>query len=198
LGSKTAKQLFIEAEFDPEMIGKNRIRSFAGKWRKRYRDNGVLALKDTRQDCSGRPRKTPLTLEQQIEKLQAKILLLGQENDLLKKSEWSEKRPENSEKICRIFSRIHEMKTKGSYRGTLIDACKALGVSRSGYYNYVKSLDNRNVRDEEDQVWRTQIEEAYNYRGYEKGSRSIVMYFLNILGITRQSQVNEIVFQENH
>lgn len=184
LGSKTAKQLFIEAGFDPEMIGKSRIRSFAGKWRKRYRDNGVLALKDTRQDSSGRPRKTPLTLEQQIEKLQAKILLLGQENDLLKKSEWSERRPENSEKISRIFSRIHEMRTKGSYTGTLIDACKALGVSRSGYYNYVKGLDSRNARDEEDQVWRTQIEEAYNYRGYEKGSRSIVMYFLNILGIT--------------
>lgn len=27
LGSKTAKQLFIEAGFDPEMIGKSRIRS---------------------------------------------------------------------------------------------------------------------------------------------------------------------------
>ncbi|WP_051912550.1 HTH domain-containing protein [Carnobacterium funditum] len=55
LNLKTAKLLFIEAGFDPEMIGESRIRSFAGKWRKRYRDNGILALKDTRQDYSGSP-----------------------------------------------------------------------------------------------------------------------------------------------
>ncbi|MBT2732258.1 IS3 family transposase [Carnobacterium sp. ISL-102] len=183
LDLKTAKQLFIEAGFDSEMIGESKIKSFACKWRKRYRDNGVLGLKDTRQDRSGRPRKTVLTLEQQIEKLQAKILLLGEENDLLKKSEWSERRPENSEKTNNIFSRIHEMKTKGFYTGTLVDACKALGVSRSGYYNYVKGLGSRSARDEEDQVWRTQIEKVYDYRGYEKGSRSIVMHFKNSLGI---------------
>ena len=47
LNLKTAKLLFIEVGFDPEMIGESRIRSFVGKWRKRYRDNGVLALKDT-------------------------------------------------------------------------------------------------------------------------------------------------------
>ena len=85
LGLKTAKQLFIEAGFDPEMIGESRIKSFASRWRKKYRDEGVLGLKDTRQDYSGRSRKTALTLEQQIEKSQAKILLLGSENDLLKK-----------------------------------------------------------------------------------------------------------------
>ncbi|WP_051910527.1 HTH domain-containing protein [Carnobacterium pleistocenium] len=137
LGLKTAKQLFIEAGFDPEMIGESRMKSFAS-----------------------RPRKTALTLEQQIEKLQAKILLLGAENDLLKKSEWSERRPEKSEKTSNIFSRIHEMRTEGSYTGTLVNACKALSASRSGYYNYLKGLDSRNARDEEDQVWRMQIEKV--------------------------------------
>ena len=71
------------------MLGESRIKAFAKKWRKRYRDNGVLALKDTRQNRSGRPRKTERTPEQQIEQLQAKISLLEQENELLKKSEWS-------------------------------------------------------------------------------------------------------------
>lgn len=184
LDSKTAKQIFSEAGFDLEMIGESRIKAFAKKWRKRYRDSGVLALKDTRKNRSGRPRKTELTPQQQIEKLQAKISLLEQENELLKKSEWSERRLENSEKTSEIFARIHRMKTDGSYTGTILDACEVLEVSRSGYYNYLKGLGSRNVREEEDQAWRIQIEEAYSYRGYKKGSRSIVMYFKNILGIT--------------
>ncbi|MCI3028407.1 hypothetical protein LMF32_04720 [Desemzia sp. C1] len=84
LNLKRAKQIFIEAGFGPEMIGETKIKAFAKKWRKRYRDHGALALKDTRQSHSGRPRKTELTSEQQIEKLQAKISLLEQENELLK------------------------------------------------------------------------------------------------------------------
>lgn len=184
LESKTAKQIFFEADFDPEMLGESRIKAFAKKWRKRYRDNGVLALKDTRQGHSGRFRKTELTPEQQIKKLEAKISLLEQENELIKKLEWSERRLEDSEKTSEIFAIIYRMKTDGSYTGTIIDACEALEVSRSGYYNYLKSSGSRNVREEEDQVWRIQIEKAYNYRGYEKGSRSIVMYFKNVLGLT--------------
>ena len=184
LNSKTAKQIFIDAGFNPEIIGESRIKAFAKKWRKRYRDNGVLALEDTRKNFSGRPRNTELTPEQQIEKLQAKISLLEQENELLKKSEWSERRLENYENTSEIFARIHGMKTDGSYTGTIIDACEVLGVSRSGYYNYIKGSGSRKAREAEDQAWRIQIEEAYNYRGYKKGSRSIVMYFENTLGIT--------------
>ena len=78
LDSKTTKQIFFEAGFDLEMLGESRIKAFSKKWRKRYRDNGVLALKDTRQGHSGRVQKTELTPEQQIEKLQAKISLLEQ------------------------------------------------------------------------------------------------------------------------
>ena len=66
------------------MIGNSWIKAFAAKWRKKYRDNGILALEDTRKNFSGRQRKTELTPEQQIEKLQSKIALLEQENQLLK------------------------------------------------------------------------------------------------------------------
>ncbi len=184
LDSKTAKQIFSEAGFDLEMLGETRVKAFSKKWRKKYRDNGVLALKDTRQDHSGRARKTELTPEQQIEKLQAKISLLEQENELLKKSEWSERRLENNEKTSEIFARIYSMKSNGSYTGTIIEACEVLEVSRSGYYNYLKGFGSRNAREEKDQTWRIQFEEAYSYRGYKKGSRSMVMYFKNILGIT--------------
>lgn len=183
LNMKTAKQIFIEAGFNPEVIGNSRIKAFAAKWRKKYRDNGILALEDTRKNCSGRPRKTEFTPEQQIKKLQSKIALLEQENQLLKKSEWSERRLEEPESPSETFARIHAMRTDGSYKGRIIDACELLGVSRSGYYNYVKNADNRRLRETEDQEWKAKIEEAYNYRDYKKGSRSIVMYFKNKLGI---------------
>lgn len=150
---KTAKQIFIEAGFNPEVIGNSRIKAFAAKWRKKYRDNGILALEDTRKNCSGRPRKTEFTPEQQIKKLQSKIALLEQENQLLKKSEWSERRLEEPESPSETFARILAMRTDGSYKGRIIDACELLGVSRSGYYNYVKNADNRRLRETEDQEW---------------------------------------------
>ncbi|MCI3028406.1 hypothetical protein LMF32_04715 [Desemzia sp. C1] len=76
------------------------------------------------------------------------------------------------------------MKTDGSYTRTIVDAFGLLEVSRSGYYNYLKGINSRAVREEADQFWRIQIEEAYHYHGYKKGSRGIVMYFWHILGIT--------------
>ena len=82
LNSKTAKQIFIAAGFDPEMIGESKIKEFTTKMRKRYRDNRILSLEGTRKNFSGSPRKIELTPEQQIEKLQSKISLLEQKNDI--------------------------------------------------------------------------------------------------------------------
>lgn len=41
----------------------SKIEALAKKWRNRYRDHGELALKDTQQNRSGRPRKTELASE---------------------------------------------------------------------------------------------------------------------------------------
>lgn len=183
LNGLTMKEIFSESGFDPEVLGDYRMKSFAKKWRKRYRDHGVSALKDTRIGSSGGPRKSVLTPEQQIEKLQSKITLLEEENNLLKKSEWNEKRQERSERPSDVFERIHHMKTNGSYAGTIVDACDLLGVSRSGYYNYLNSADQREANETMDLMWKKQIEQAYHYRKYDKGSRSIIMYFNNKLKI---------------
>ncbi|WP_244924137.1 IS3 family transposase [Brochothrix thermosphacta] len=184
LNKKTAKQIFSAAGLDPAIIGENRMKSFSKKWRKRYREKGILSLKDTRKESSGRPRKKALTPEQHVEMLQNKIALLEQENDLLKKSEWNERRQERNTKSRDIFTRIHTMKINDLYKGTVVDACDTLGVSKSGYYNHLKNLKRRQSREMMDWKWKEQIDTAYNYRGYKKGSRSIVMYFKNILGIT--------------
>ncbi|WP_275373835.1 IS3 family transposase, partial [Clostridium tertium] len=57
--------------------------------------------------------------------------------------------------------------------------CKILDVSRSGYYNYINSVDIRNQRDNQDLFTKNLILKAFNRRGYKKGSRSIKMIFEN-------------------
>lgn len=76
------------------------------------------------------------------------------------------------------------MKGEGSYSGTILAGCDLLGVSPSGYYAYLKAAVPRQVREAEDLEWKALIEEAYQYRGYKKGSRGIVMHFHNQKGIT--------------
>lgn len=49
------------------------------------------------------------------------------------------------------------------------------GVSRSGYYRWVNTIDNRIKREQKDLDDFKLIKEAYDYRGYNKGYRSICM-----------------------
>ncbi len=57
--------------------------------------------------------------------------------------------------------------------------CKTAGVSRSGYYNWLNLSDTRAVKDTLDKKDFDLILEAYNFRGYDKGSRGIYMRLLN-------------------
>lgn len=43
LDNQVAKQLFINSGFDPEVLGKIRIKAFSKKWRKKYSESGILS-----------------------------------------------------------------------------------------------------------------------------------------------------------
>ena len=58
--------------------------------------------------------------------------------------------------------------------------CEMAQVSRSGYYNWVSSEENRNLREKRDRKDFEIILEAYNYKGYNKGARSIYMRLLHM------------------
>lgn len=53
------------------------------------------------------------------------------------------------------------------------------GVSRSGYYNWVRSAGTRLARERQDEADFELILAAYRYRGYAKGARSIHMRLLH-------------------
>ncbi len=57
--------------------------------------------------------------------------------------------------------------------------CETAGVSRSGYYNWLNAIDTREAREIIDKKDFTLILEAYQFRGYSKGSRGIHMRLLN-------------------
>jgi transposase InsO family protein len=57
--------------------------------------------------------------------------------------------------------------------------CKTAEVSRSGYYQWLSSVDTRNLKNEQDRRDFEVILRAYRFQGYDKGSRGIHMCLLN-------------------
>ncbi len=57
--------------------------------------------------------------------------------------------------------------------------CEIAGVSRSGYYRWLSAAEVRSKREEQDRKDFELILEAYNFRGYKKGVRSIHMRLLH-------------------
>ena len=57
--------------------------------------------------------------------------------------------------------------------------CKIAQVSRSGYYEFIKRQNEDNPIEQKDRKDFELILDAYNYRGYKKGSRSIYMRLLH-------------------
>jgi hypothetical protein len=76
-----AREIFIEAGFDPEIIGPLRIQSSAKRWRRQ--DKRLEGLSDTRKRRSGRPRNKVLTMDEIIMRQQEEIEYLKQERIFL-------------------------------------------------------------------------------------------------------------------
>ena len=60
------------------------------------------------------------------------------------------------------------------------ELCEIAGVSRSGYYAWVKAADDRKRREEQDRKDFELILAAYQHRGYDKGVRGIHMQLLHM------------------
>jgi transposase len=94
---KLPRQIFEENGFDIDILGMVRVSRAAARWRTTYNQSGVLGLRDTRKDHSGRPTKKELSLEEKNAKLEAQIQLLRAENELLKKLDMLERGMERNE-----------------------------------------------------------------------------------------------------
>jgi len=173
---KLTSQIFQDAGFDIEALGSNRIKSFSKRWRKAYKESGELGLRDTRKFSSGRPLKHELTLEEIITRKDAEIEYWKAAAELLKKIELQERQVKSGNlRISSIFALIQNILSNSKYKNMIRHLCDVIGVSRSGYYNYLKSESTRNIREQRDLKLREVVLKAFEHRGYKKGSRSIKM-----------------------
>ena len=94
LSGKTPMQIFVEAGINVNILGREqperclqRWRRCLQRWRRIHDKFGVNALLEEKRGVgsSGRPRKIPLTLEEQIEQLKQKNEILEQQVHFLKK-----------------------------------------------------------------------------------------------------------------
>lgn len=82
----SAKQIFKEAGFDLDVIGKDRPKQCLRLWRRVFKVKGIKGLNvETRGRDGGRPRTKGLTDAKKIEYLEAKVAYLKAENDFLAK-----------------------------------------------------------------------------------------------------------------
>lgn len=78
-----------------------------------------------------------------------------------------------------VFQLIHDTLLQKENLLTVSELCKCGGVSRSGYYKWEKNAKHRQQQEDADRQDFELILEAYRYRGYKKGIRSIHMRLLH-------------------
>jgi transposase InsO family protein len=183
---KTPREIFEANGFDVTVLGMSRVKQCAERWRKAYKQDGIIGLADSRKESSGRPLQRELTPEDVIAKQEARIKLLESQLELLKKLDTNERllvaRGKNLSKT-KLFELIAEAVDQGFERMTRY-LCELLNVSRSGYYSYVKAADTRLERARLDVIAGEWIKKAFHWKGFKKGSRSIKMVLQNEFGIT--------------
>ena len=74
-------------------------------------------------------------------------------------------------KACDIFPLIEHQINAEMNSLEVKELCEAAGVSRSGYYNWLRRRYKREQREIQDKKDFDLILEAYKYRGYDKGAR---------------------------
>lgn len=77
------------------------------------------------------------------------------------------------------YSLIREALSGDNNQLKITMMCQIAGVSRAGYYKWIKAEDKRRARDEADRRDFELIMEAFRYRGYAKGARGIHMRLLH-------------------
>ena len=78
------------------------------------------------------------------------------------------------------YGLIHEATWLDDNRLSISELCRIAGVSRSGYYAWLDAAPLRQSREENDLTDFALVKQAYEFRGYKKGARSIYMRLLHL------------------
>ncbi|MCL2153983.1 MAG: IS3 family transposase [Oscillospiraceae bacterium] len=72
------------------------------------------------------------------------------------------------------------MTSRDDNRLNIVWLCEIVGISRSGYYSWLKAESSRQARENQDHADFELIIAAYKFRGYDKGGRGIHMWLLHL------------------
>ncbi|MEI3045369.1 MAG: IS3 family transposase [Romboutsia timonensis] len=180
INGKLPRIIFEECGFNIDIIGMQRIKSSASRWRTAFKNGGAIKLTDTRKYNTGRPIEKDLSIEEKYKKLEAKMKLLQVENELPKKVRYDRKesvKEEVSLFSCEKYEIIKSTIKKYKLKNMISYLCKVAGVSRSGYYKYFssESKDLRKSREDKDILSKENVLKAFNFKGRKKGARQIKM-----------------------
>ncbi|MEG2290857.1 MAG: IS3 family transposase [Clostridium sp.] len=95
------------------------------------------------------------------------------------------------------FKLIQKMILNDNNKLNISWLCEMAGVSRSGYYNWLKSKDKRNNKEIKDVADFELILKAYQFRGYDKGRRGIYMRFLHMGICMNQKKISRLMNKYN-
>lgn len=84
-------EIFELAGFDLSIVGRVRARNALDRWKRAYKKSGVMGLQDTRKGKSGRPLDRELSLEEQLERKEARIKFLEVQLEFQKKLDMIER-----------------------------------------------------------------------------------------------------------
>ena len=92
-----------------------------------------------------------------------KLSYLKAEVELLKKLELHEWQVKKGKLVAaQAFMLIESLVKKESLNNIIKQLCNVAGVSRSGYYNYLKSKNNRKKREKQDEVIKNNVLKTFN------------------------------------
>ena len=184
MNGKGPTLIFESVGLYKRILGAKRIEKATSRWMKAY-ENGTLDVSATLPNRHPVLKAKNITDKELIRRQEAKIKLLEQEVELLKKIDLKERGLIGSQRLksSDIFELIRITIRDNNLKNVVSYLCASAGVSRSGYYNYLSNESKRERREEIDIKVRDDILMAISFRGYKKGSRSIKMLLEDKFGI---------------
>lgn len=92
---------------------------------------------------------------------------------------------------------IHNLVSSEDALLNVKELCNIAGVSRSGYYSWLKAADTRTERELKDRQDFELILEAYKHRGYDKGARGIHMRLLHTGVVMNVKKIRRLMQKYN-
>ena len=114
--------------------------------------------------------------------MQHRLKYLEQEVEFLKNilsQKYTQARAAAMNEPSTVFSLIHQTLSGSENELSVSMMCRTAGVSRSGYYAWLKVASARQIREEQNRADFELVLEVYNRRGYSKGARGIYMCLIH-------------------